>query len=161
MAGYIRHLHCHMATKHHPAREKRARNAAFVRAVRRKQKENEELKIRLEGMTKDITALERTEYELEEQARLLDLMHEAVIVHDLASGSISFWNPAAETIYGYPKEEALGKSAHRLLGARFPKPVKAIRAEVLEKGGWQGELIHRRKDGATHTREPAVDATTR
>jgi hypothetical protein len=44
MAGYIRHPPCHMATKHHPAREKRARNAAFVRAVRRKQKEHEELK---------------------------------------------------------------------------------------------------------------------
>jgi hypothetical protein len=33
-----------MATKHHPARQKRARNAAFVREIRRKQKENEELK---------------------------------------------------------------------------------------------------------------------
>jgi PAS domain S-box-containing protein len=30
-------------------------------------------------------------------------------------GNVSFWNPAAEAIFGYPMEEATGQNLHFLL----------------------------------------------
>lgn len=38
---------------------------------------------------------------------------DAIIIHDL-EGRISFWNPAAERMFGYPAEEIVGKSARLL-----------------------------------------------
>jgi PAS domain S-box-containing protein len=38
----------------------------------------------------------------------------AIIMMD-GGGKISFWNPAAERIFGYSKEEALGRGLHQLL----------------------------------------------
>jgi len=38
---------------------------------------------------------------------------DAMIIHDL-SGNITFWNPAAEKLFGYSAEEMLGKSAMML-----------------------------------------------
>jgi hypothetical protein len=60
MAGFFGHPHCRMAKKQHPTRMKRARNAAFVREIRRKQKEKEELnklKKRLERRALRVTLI--------------------------------------------------------------------------------------------------------
>ena len=32
-------------------------------------------------------------------------------------GRITYWNPAAETIFGYTNEEAIGKNLHKLLAS--------------------------------------------
>src|SRR5438477_5497594 len=45
---------------------------------------------------------------LTEQARLLDLSTDAIIVRD-AEDRVTYWNKGAEKIYGYAREEALGK----------------------------------------------------
>ena len=41
----------------------------------------------------------------------------AILVMD-NDGKISYWNPAAETIFGYTSEEAIGKELHTLLAPR-------------------------------------------
>ncbi len=51
----------------------------------------------------------------EKQLRAItDSARDAVIMMD-STGTISFWNPAAETIFGYPGEEALGQNLHYLI----------------------------------------------
>ena len=53
-------------------------------------------------------------------AELVALAHDAIIVRDPAS-IIIFWNQGAEQLYGWTKEEALGKVSHILLQTRFPQ----------------------------------------
>jgi PAS domain S-box-containing protein len=85
-----------------------------------------------------------------EQAELLELTHDAIFVRSLEK-KILYWNRAAEKLYGWQKEEARGKITHELLHTVFPKPLPEIHAEVFEKGYWEGELIHTRRDGALIT----------
>ena len=42
---------------------------------------------------------------------------DAIIVMD-EKGNIAYWNPAAESMFGYSEEEALGTNAHRLLAPK-------------------------------------------
>jgi len=76
-----------------------------------------------------------------EQGALLELAHDAMIVRDLAA-RIRYWNKAAERLYGWERGEAAGKIVHELLETKFPAPPHEIESIVLNKGEWQGELIH-------------------
>ena len=82
-----------------------------------------------------------------EQADLLDLTHDAIFVRD-PDGKILYWNRGAERLYGWTKGEVRGKTTHALLHTQFPEPLDEIMAQTIEKGYWEGELIHRRKDGS-------------
>ena len=101
-------------------------------------------------IARDITKLKQTESRLAEQARLLDLSNDAILVRD-PNDRIVYWNHGAEAIYGYKREEALGKISHKLLQTEHPASLKSIRTKLGREGRWSGELIHTRKDGARIT----------
>src|ERR1700736_3908213 len=94
-------------------------------------------------VARDITNEKQTERRLAEQARLLDLSNEAILVRD-GEDRITYWNRGAEEIYGYSREEALGKVTRRLLRTEHPKPLAGIYKELRRDGRWSGELVHRR-----------------
>jgi PAS domain S-box-containing protein len=81
-----------------------------------------------------------------EQARLLDLANDAIFVRT-ANDQISYWNEGAERLYGWSKEEALGRSTHELLRTQFPVPL----SEIRKTERWQGELLHVQRDGSQIT----------
>jgi PAS domain S-box-containing protein len=81
------------------------------------------------------------------QAYLLELASDAIFVCDL-NGTISYWNAGAETLYGWPRVEALGQPSHELLQTAFPAPRSEITDQVIREGRWEGELIHTRRDGS-------------
>jgi PAS domain S-box-containing protein len=81
-----------------------------------------------------------------EQARLLDLTRDSVLVRGL-DNVITYWNHSGEELYGWKKEEAVGKVAHQLLQTIFPAPLEQITEELFRNGYWEGELLHTRRDG--------------
>jgi diguanylate cyclase (GGDEF)-like protein/PAS domain S-box-containing protein len=83
---------------------------------------------------------------LQEQASLLDLAHDAILVR-APDDVITYWNSSAVRLYQYSRDEALGRVSHELLSTRFPVPLEQIEAIVREKHYWEGELIHTTKDG--------------
>ncbi len=86
---------------------------------------------------------------LAEQAELLDLAHDAILVWDLHTGEIRFWNRGAEELYGWHKPEVLGRTPQAILQTRFPLPLAEINAELVRTRRWEGELVHTRRDGST------------
>jgi PAS domain S-box-containing protein len=85
-----------------------------------------------------------------EQAELLDLTFDAVIVRNLRD-EITYWNHGAEELYGWRAEEVLGKMLHELLQTVYPTALEEIDAETREQGSWEGELTHSRRDGSVVT----------
>ena len=51
-------------------------------------------------------------------------------------------------MYGWTREEALGKISHDLLKTEFPEPLAGIEDKVATAGHWEGELVHTHKDGS-------------
>jgi PAS domain S-box-containing protein len=97
-------------------------------------------------IARDITNQKQTERRLAEQARLLDLTNDAIIVRD-HQDRIVYWNRGAEEMYGFPAKEALGKMTHQLLQTRHPESLERIRKKLQRDHHWSGELTHTRKDG--------------
>jgi PAS domain S-box-containing protein len=94
---------------------------------------------------RDVTERKQAEEKLRRQASLLDLA--PVLVRDMQD-RIKYWSSGVERIYGYSREEALGKISHDLLKTEFPGPMAQIEKHLKDSGGWEGELIHRAKDGS-------------
>ncbi len=67
------------------------------------------------------------------------------------NGPISFWNRGAERLYGFSREEAIGRVSHDLLHTNTVGGVGAF-IEIMEREGWwEGELHHTSRDGRTIT----------
>jgi PAS domain S-box-containing protein len=98
-------------------------------------------------IARDITDRKRYERRLADQAHLLDLTGDAILVRD-GGDRILEWNRAAGAMYGFAREEALGRVSHDLLRTKFPKPLPDILEILLRDGHWSGELIHARRDGS-------------
>ena len=94
----------------------------------------------------EIEDRKRAEEVLREQAGLLDLTHDTVFVRDM-NDVITYWNRGAAELYGWIREETVGKVSYQLLQTIFPVPLEEINAELLRTGRWEGELVHTKRDG--------------
>ena len=83
---------------------------------------------------------------LREQASLLDLTHDAIFVRGM-DDVITYWNRAAEELYGWSRAEAIGQVSHAFLHTVFPVPPEQITAELVQTGRWEGDLVHTKRDG--------------
>ena len=97
-------------------------------------------------IARDIAEQKRNEEARSEQARLLDITGDAILVRD-AHNKIRYWNQGASDLYRYSPEEALGQISHDFLQTRFPEPLEQINAKLNRDGCWAGDLVHLRKDG--------------
>jgi PAS domain S-box-containing protein len=62
-------------------------------------------------------------------------------------GKIAYWNRAAEVMYGFTREQAVGRLSHELLQTKFPEPLERILTRLCSGRQWQGELLQIRSDG--------------
>ena len=80
-----------------------------------------------------------------EMAPVLDLTN--TVIHD-QEGKILFWTSGCQRLYGWSREEALGKVLHELLKTRYPLPREEIIKQLRTDGSWQGEIEQKKKDGS-------------
>src|SRR5262249_2298343 len=90
--------------------------------------------------------LEQTGSPLQSHEYFFELVNDSIMTRTM-EGKINFWNRSAEELYGWGKEEAIGKVSHDLLQTRFPKPLKEIESELVRNGLWEGWLVHTTRDG--------------
>jgi diguanylate cyclase (GGDEF)-like protein/PAS domain S-box-containing protein len=109
------------------------------------------------GTAFDVTERRRADAALQRQALAFENLYDAVILSDL-EGRITDWNPAAERIYGWTRDEVLGRTAVELW--MDPTEGAGLNARILEAleadGRWQGEVRFVRKDGSHGMSETLV-----
>ncbi|MGB7442020.1 MAG: response regulator [Coleofasciculaceae cyanobacterium] len=89
----------------------------------------------------------RAEQKIREQAALLDVTTDAILVQSLDQ-QILFWNKGAERLYGWKMEEVLGKKADELLTHEDMIPqLQEAQNKVTNQSNWSGELHQIGKDG--------------
>jgi PAS domain S-box-containing protein len=98
--------------------------------------------------TRDVTEQLRVDKVLRGLAAIVESTDDAIIAKDL-DGVITSWNPAAERLYGYKAEEAIGKPVNILIPPDRPDEKPAILAK-LRRGERidHYETIRMAKDGS-------------
>jgi PAS domain S-box-containing protein len=94
-----------------------------------------------------VTERLRTEERMSDQAELLDLANDAIFVRTL-DDKIIYWNQGAERLYGWKRDEVLGRLSYAFLKTEAPRPFSDLNDQLLRDGTWQGELTHSRRDGS-------------
>jgi PAS domain S-box-containing protein len=84
---------------------------------------------------------------MQRNAELLDLAYDAVFSWDFQTRAIQYWNKAASELYGYTRDEALGRDPLPLLQSEYPIPLEGIVAALREHDHWEGELRQTTKGG--------------
>ena len=108
--------------------------------------------IRMTGINLDVTARKQSEEALRLAGQKLTLHFEqtplAVIEWDL-NFRVTQWNPAARTIFGFSREEAIGQHASFIVPEKFRPHVDQVWEALLKKsGGESSSNENLRKDGA-------------
>lgn len=92
------------------------------------------------------SAMEARAVQLYQQSLLLQNVNDAVIARDMAN-QITYWNKAAERLYGWTAEEAVGNSWEDLLEVD-EETFTAGQNSLIRSGRWVGEFWKSRKDGS-------------
>ena len=94
------------------------------------------------------TAIERkqSDEKIREQAALLDKSQDAITV-ETPDGQITFWNQGAERVFGWKREEVMGKKFDLFFDQKFAADIQQARDKVQKEGEWVGEVTRSNKAG--------------
>lgn len=95
---------------------------------------------------RDITERKLAQEKIDMLAQAIKGIAECVSITGL-DGKVIFVNDAFERTYGYSKEEILGRSINMVRSSNNPVALNDLILEQTNKGGWQGEIENRAKDG--------------
>ncbi|MGE5526179.1 MAG: PAS domain S-box protein, partial [Rhodospirillaceae bacterium] len=114
------------------------------------------------SIVEDISARKYAEERLHLQARMLDMVGEAVVGTDPA-GTVTYWNRHAERLYGWKAAEAVGKNIADVTTSPASREAREqIVRQLAGRNTTSGELELQRRDGtpfiAMVTTAPVIDA---
>jgi len=98
------------------------------------------------AMVRALLRLYRQEKALSSQGRLLDMSKDSIFMRD-EQDRIIYWNHGAELLYGWGREEAIGKISHELFKTEFATSLEEVRSTLNRDGCWLGELVHITQEG--------------
>ena len=92
-------------------------------------------------------ALKTSEQHLRRVQTLVELSRDPIFIWDFDDGIVA-WNRGSEELYGFSREEAIGRRKDQLLATAVPGSSFAeLRAKLIADGNFSGEVRHRTKDG--------------
>lgn len=103
----------------------------------------------------DISDRYRAEEELRRQALTFENISDAIIL-TRNEGVILDWNPAAERILGFTRDEVLEARINTLIAPESAHLVVPVQQHLQRGQRWEGEIRLRRKDGAIRVCEGVV-----
>jgi PAS domain S-box-containing protein len=99
-------------------------------------------------MFSDIS-IEKAEEQVKFQARLLDAVGQAVIATSI-DGTITYWNQAAEKLYGWKREKVVGRNIMSVTPTASSREQAAEIMYCLRRGeSWSGEFTVKKHDGTS------------
>ncbi len=105
-------------------------------------------------------ALRETSRQLRQRNRLVELARAPIMVWEFGGGILE-WNRGCEELYGYTREETIGRRKEELLKTQVPgMSYQEVLNRLREEGLWEGELLHHTKDGGVLTVESAMQVET-
>ncbi len=100
---------------------------------------------------RDITATKAAQDRLRFQAQLLEAVGQAVVATD-RHGKVLYWNAAAEELFDWPTEAAVGQFGNDLVVPQpTPDDAEAISQHLREGRTWSGYFDMQRRDGIALT----------
>lgn len=100
------------------------------------------------AVSRDITERRHSQERILFQAHLLEQVPAAVIATDL-EGMVTHWNRHAEDLYGWSREDVLGRNIGELtVGPTEAEVAAEIMSRLRSGQPWEGEFITTRKDGS-------------
>jgi PAS domain S-box-containing protein len=96
------------------------------------------------GRKRAQAAVDQANERLREQAMVLELA--PVLVRDM-DDRITLWTRGAEGLYGFSKEQAVGRVSHQLFQTEFPESLEKLDEILRRTGRWEGALVQRKRDG--------------
>ena len=63
-------------------------------------------------------------------------------------GTINYWGPGLERLYGFSSADVVGRVSHKILKTEFPRSLKEIEETLFDTGQWRGELLHCKRNGS-------------
>ncbi|RSO09834.1 MEKHLA domain-containing protein [Streptomyces sp. WAC 06783] len=103
------------------------------------------------SLTRDIGERKRSEARIDELAVVVESSQDAILIKTL-DGQVTFWNAAAQRLYGYRAQEVVG----RHIGLLIPPDLKDEEADLLERIG-RGERIEHYETRRTTSDGRALD----
>ncbi len=95
----------------------------------------------------DISERQKSEKALADQGNIIQHINDAVITID-KDIFITSWNSAAERMYGWKAEEAIGRKAEDIFATEFASTTRAEALQTLQDTGeYSAEVTQARKDG--------------
>ena len=105
---------------------------------------------------RDVTDRRLMEMTMKRQAQTFDHIFDGVIVTDL-DGRIVDWNPGATRMFGYSKEEAVGKTPALLhASGKNGDSTREMLRTMRREGRWTGEMPFVRKNGSSGVADTVV-----
>ena len=102
-------------------------------------------------------ALRQSEDRLRQEMRLVELSRSPIFVWDF-DGGITQWNRGSEELYGYGREEVIGRRKEDFLKPIVPgSSFEQLRLTLQESGTWSGRIKHQAKDGRELTVESQIE----
>lgn len=99
------------------------------------------------SVIRDITELKKAEAAIQFQAALVDHITDAIYSTDL-NETILTWNHAAEQLYGWRADEAMGQFSGKMVGSHMTLEQRtAAIKQIREDGFWEGEIVHTSRSG--------------